>query len=255
MDITSFSKQKVTDSLDEARQKYGTDEDIRLLFVPNRVTEENFEQVCDLYGRIDPNRIDTAIIIESYPEVLDKKLSMPSFDKFMTPFGEVPAHDTLRNEFCDEDDDFFIYDKAYNDQMSLFHHLMMLQAWNTTFSAVSIQLADNDPAIVKELGYVLEDVLAARKALLIFCCDLETQFRQEFENVRTLMKEKSNSPLMNFLNSGESHIKGTGTFIAGAVVAREWGLEVEFLNDGFSDNENISLIGGFGAMRRAPIQV
>jgi AmmeMemoRadiSam system protein B len=112
---------------------------------------------------------------------------------FETPLGNVQVNDYLRNEFCDEDDDFFIYDEAFSEDMSLFQHLMMLQCVSDDFEAVSIKIADENHSIIKELAHVLEEVLAARSSLLIFCCDLEGNRKKEFAQVKKMLEDQSSS--------------------------------------------------------------
>lgn len=250
MDITSFSREQITEGLENAKSRMEAPNDnIRLLFSPTKIDEENFDRVCDIYGRIDPENYETAVIIESFDRTLDKKLPMPSNKYFETSFGKVPVNDYMRNEFCDEDDDFFIHDEGYSKNMSLFHQLMMLQCLDADFSALSVQIADQRAEIVKELAYVLQEVLAPRRALLIFCCDLDNEYKEEFRRMKKLIEEDNRSGLLNYLNSEDSHIKGTTTFITGMLVAHSWGLNLNFL-DGEYDAYSGSLLTGFADLER-----
>ena len=231
--ITSYSREKIQNGLTQAAESGDDKNDhIRILFSPTEINDGNFAQVCDLYSRIDPSNYETAVIIEVHEEVLAKKLPMPSNSSFETPLGPVPVNDYMRNEFCDEDDDFFIYDEAFSENMSLFGQLMMLQCMNDDIEAVSVQIADENHYIIKELVHVLEEVLASRNALLIFCCDLSGDRTKEFKRVKKMLDENSQSSLLNYLNSGNSHITGTAAFVAGIMVAQQWGLELDFICEG-----------------------
>lgn len=245
MNITSFSREQIKEGIDNARERHGdVNDEIRLLFSPERINEENFDRVCDIYSRLDMSNYETVVVIESYGTKLDKKLPMASNSFFETPLGKVPVNDYMRNEFCDEDDDFFIDDEAFNKDISLFQQLMVLQTLTDNFKALSVQIADSDPAIVKEIGYVLEEVLASRSALLIFCCELDNERREEFERILDMVEQKNESGLMNYLNSGESHIAGTTSFITGIIVANKWGLDFNFLRGKYEDYSG-SLITGY----------
>ncbi|MGD8426350.1 MAG: AmmeMemoRadiSam system protein B [Balneolaceae bacterium] len=236
MNITSYSREQIEEGLSKAREhNKGENELIRVLFAPQRIDDDNFDRVCDIYSRLDMSNYDTVVVIESYDEKLDKKLPMCSNSYFETPLGKVPVNDYMRNEFCDEDDDFFIHDAAFGEDISLFQQLMFLQTLSDDFSALSVQIADKDPAIVKELAYVLEEVLAPRNALLIFCCELDNDRKKEFEKIRLMIENDNQSGLLNYLNSGESHIKGTTAFIAGVIVAQKWGLKLNFLRGEYDD--------------------
>ncbi len=227
--ITDYSLEEIQNGLKQAQEKHGEINDyIRILFAPFVIDDHNFDRVCNIYSRLDPANYDTAVIVEVHDEVLDKKLPMASIREYETPFGVVPVNDYLRNELCDEDDDFFIEDGPFNQDMSLFHQLSMLQGSWENFTALGIQIADENHFIVKELAYVLEEVLASRNALIIFCCDLDGNRRKEFKRVKQMIEDKSHSNLLNYLNSGESHIRGTAAFIAGCMVAHRWGNAHEF---------------------------
>lgn len=240
--ITSYTRDQIEAGLEKAFDSHGKYNDhIRVLFAPTNITDKNFEQACNLYSRIDPANYETVVIVEVHEEVLAKKLPMASNIFFETPLGNVQVNDYLRNEFCDEDDDFFIYDEAFSEDMSLFQHLMMLQCVSDDFEAVSIKIADENHYIIKELAHVLEEVLAARSSLLIFCCDLEGNRKKEFAQVKKMLEDQSHSTLLNYLNSGESHITGTAAFIAGIIVAHRWGLRLNFI----SEDTDQSLITGY----------
>lgn len=236
MNITSYTREQIKEGLDKARDRHNEqNENIRLLFAPVQIDDDNFDRACEIYSRLEMSNYDTVVVVESYDEKLDKKLPMASNTFFETPFGKVRVDDYMRNEFCDEDDDFFIHDEAFDKEISLFQQLMFLQTLSDDFSALSVQIADTDPAIVKELAYVLEEVLASRNALIVFCCELDNERKEEFEKVLDILEAENQSGLMNYLNSGESHIKGTTSFIAGIIVAQKWGLDLNFLKGEYED--------------------
>lgn len=244
MNITSYSRRQIQEGLDKARERHGgVNDHIRVLFAPEEINEDNFKRACDIYSRVDMSNYETVVIVESYDEKLDKKLPMASNSFFETSLGKVPVNDYMRNEFCDEDDDFFIHDEAFNKNISLFQQLMFLQSLSDNFEALSIQIADPDPAIVKEIGYVLEEVLASRSALLIFSCELDNDRQEEFEKVIDMVDSQNQSGLMNYLNSGESKIMGTTSFIAGIIVAQKWELDLHFLRGKYEDYSGSLLTG------------
>lgn len=250
MNITSYSREKIQEGIANAKKKHdGPNDHIRLLFSPIEINDSNFERACDIYSRIDPDNYETIIIVESYDEVLDKKLPMPSNMMFETPLGEVKVNDYMRNEFCDEDDDFFIHDEGFSEDMSLFDQLMMLQCTCKDFSVVSVQIADMGQAIVKELAHVMQEVLAPRRALIVFCCNLNNDRKKEFSNIKKMLDNDNESGLLNYLNSGESHIEGATTFIAGVLVAKAWELEVNFLNGEYQDYTG-SLLTGYAERQK-----
>lgn len=247
MNITSHSREQITEGLNRAREKNrgAASDHIRVLFSPITIDENNLEQVSDIYSRIDPANYETVVVVETYGEKLDKRLPMPSNRFFETSLGKVRVNDYMRNEFCDEEDDFFIHDEGFSRDMSLFQQLMMLQCAFEEFSVLSVQVADQEPAIVKELAWVLEEVLASRRALVVFCCELDNTRTEEFIKVRGMIDDNNQSGLLNYLNSGESHIRGISSFIAGVLVADAWKLDLNFLNGEYNDYKG-SLVTAYG---------
>lgn len=237
MNITSYSRDRINRGLNRAKEenREGQSDHIRVLFSPVTIGDSNFHSACDIYSRIDPQNYETVVVIESYEEELEKRLPMASNRYFETPLGKVPVNDYMRNEFCDEEDDFFIHDEGFSDEMSLFQQLMLLQCTFEEFSVLSVQIADKGPAIVKELAYVVEEVLASRRALVVICCELENSRRVEFEKIREMIESENRSGLLNYLNSGDSHIRGTSAFVAGVLVANSWNLDLNFLTGHYPD--------------------
>ncbi len=250
MNITSFSREKIKEGLAKAKARHKEPNDhIRLLFAPTEINESNFERACDIYSRIDPENYETVVVIESYDKVLDKKLPMPSNKFFETPLGKVEVNDYMRNEFCDEDDDFFIHDEGFNKEMSLFQQLMIMQCLFEDYSVLSVQIADMGQAIVKELAHVLQEVLAPRRALIVFCCQLDNDCKAEFKRISDLLDSDNDSGLLNYLNSGDSQMEGVATFIAGILVSKAWELDISFLQSEKNNYEG-SLLTGYAERQK-----
>jgi AmmeMemoRadiSam system protein B len=251
MDIRSYTREEIEAGVDKAYHETDTHGEgtVRVLFAPTEINDENFEQACDIYSRLKGHSYDTVVIVESLRETLDHKLPMPSKKRFTTPLGEVPVNDTLRNVFCDEDDDFFIDDEGYHEDLSLFSQLMMLQCTLDSFDAVSLQIADESPAIIKELAYVLEDVMRIRNALIVFCCDMSGEKQKDFKRLKNVLEDKNPQYLINFLNQDEQPINGRASFLAGVLVTQKWDLNLQFLNGKYAGNPSNNLLTGYAEMK------
>lgn len=232
MNITSLSRNKIKAGLNRAEP--GTEPSqgrTRILFSPQKITEKNFDSACSVYSQVGADDFKTAVVVESSPGDAEKKLAMPSFKTITTHLGEVDANDLLRNDFADEDDDFFINDNAFNRDVSLYDQTIMLQCVLRDFTVSHIQVTDENSFIINELAAALEEILASRKALLICCCDLDEAEKKEIEEVIEMLESGNKSALMNYLNGGNSNIKGVGSFMTGLLVAKKWGLKIHFESD------------------------
>ena len=214
---------------------------IKLLFVPTHIDPDNPEELTSIYKNVCSSNFDTLVVIESYKGELEKKLSIPSNHSFTTPFGEVSVNDKLRNELCDEEDDFYISDGGMSDKMSLYTQLMMLQVCQDDFDVVSIQIGDYDPAIVKELAFALDELFRNRNALLVFCCDLPSSNSAELEKLKSLIESNNESGLHHYLNSKEKEVEGARAFMTGVLVSKYWNLHIWFT----PVNEKTTYTGGF----------
>lgn len=251
MDITSFSREKIENGLAKAASKLPEKpENVRILITPRTINEENFEEVCEIYSRLSHNKYDTVVIVESHPDSADKKLPMPSFKSVDTPLGKVKANDKLRNDFADEDDDFFINDDAFDEGVSLYNQLMMLQCALDDFDILSIQITDESSFIVKELAFALEEILASKNALIVFCCDLDRKHLEEFQQLEAYIDNWNMLTMMNYLNSGESFVEGIGALVASLIVAKKWNLKVQFRPSDDSSGSNKNLITGFASIEQ-----
>ena len=216
MDITSFSLEQVKKGLHKAEEKTeNIEQPIRLIFSPGKINEENFHKVCSSYCRLNSDDYNSVIIIESRPGEADRKLTMPSTSEIETPFGTVKLNDKLRNDFADEDDDFFINDEAFTSGRSIQGPLMMMQTIMDDFSALLIQMTDENSFIVRELANALAEITMSNSALVIFCCDLEAANSEDLNKILHVVNSGNESGLMNLLNRGEIDFNGVGTFVAG----------------------------------------
>lgn len=230
MNVQQLTKPEIRNHIENAKHLNTNAKHVRMLFVPNNIDDENFGEICTTYKTVVNQEFDTVVIIESYTGHLQKKLAMPSNKEFKTRFGEVPVNDFLRNEFCDEEDDFFIADEGYSKQMSLYTQLPILQSCFNDFEVVSLQIGDYDPAIIRELAFTLDELLLSKNALIVFCCDVPAANPEELEQLRSLVIKNNESGLMHYLNSNEKTVQGARAFMSGILVARSWGYDVEFLD-------------------------
>lgn len=230
MEVNSLTQKEIKEDITKAKNLNFNTEHVRILFVPNQIDESNFGELCTTYKTVIDQDFDTVVVIESYTGHLQKKLAMPSNKHFTTRFGDVPVNDFLRNEFCDEEDDFFIADEGFSEEMSLFTQLPILQSCFTDFEVLSLQIGDYDPAIVRELAFTLDELLLHKKALIVFCCDVPASNPEELEKLRSLVVDNRESGLLHYLNSNEKTVKGARAFMSGILVARSWGYDVQFLD-------------------------
>jgi len=227
METEGLTGEQISKEIERARKLVNeSHETVRIVFSPTNVERENIREVAQIYGRIGKADYETVVIVESSPGEAEKKIPMSSHKIYTTSIGTVQVNDRLRNDFCDEDDDFFIDDEAFTVDMSLFDQLKVLQCLLDEFSVLSIQITDEGSFIVKELANALEEILTSKNALIVICCDLDPKLKKEYVKIWNLIQKGETSTLMNYLNSDDFVPEGKGVLIAGLMVANAWGLKL-----------------------------
>lgn len=216
---------------------------VKIMFVPDKSSFDD-NQMKDLYAQINGTNYDTVVFLETNIKVTDKKIPMVTFSNFESVFGDITVNDIMRNEFCDEDDDFFIDDHAASAQMEIYKHLPYLKAALGDFKVVSIQICDEDPAIVREVSYVLSEIMGGRNALLMVACSLPGD-HYSINEIKRLLQSGDQSNIMNLLNSGDYKVSGSAAFQSGVFVGYNWGLDFRFMD---VQDAKKSALAGFGVL-------
>lgn len=216
---------------------------VKILFVPDHASGSD-KQIQQVYKTIDGATFDTVVFVESRIMDITKKIPMPSIAEFDTESGSFMVNDALRNEFCDEDDDFFIDNSAHGKDMQIYRHLPLLKSAIGEFKVVSVPICDDDPAIVRELDYVLSEIMGGRNILLVVACSMPSD-NANVQQLYELVNSGDISNLMNRVNSGDCGMSGSAAFMGGVLIAKSWELSVKFLS---AKSDNDSAIAGFAVL-------
>lgn len=224
-----FKQEEINERLAKSSDKItGETHPLKIIFSPTSLNHYSIDRFSDIYSHVSERDFDTVVIVESQPGTTEKKLPMPSHKVFSTRFGDVKVNERLRNELCDEDDDFFIDDEAFSKDLSLFDQLLFIQNRLQDFSVLSIQITDESPAIIKELSAALEEILASRNALLVFCCDIHHLDPEVLDKAMTQFEKKNMAGLINTIKSADVSMTGAGSFLAGLLIAEKWNTKLTF---------------------------
>lgn len=251
MNILSYRKEQISEAIAEANKSV-KEQNTRILFVPHEINDQNFKQVSEVYASISPHNFDTIVILEGVDKELKKSICIPDVESFKTPYGEVPVNMKLANDFCDEEDDFYLTNEAYSDGLSLFQQLPMLQfVQSGGFSAVSIQVSNQErSSILRELSIVMTDVLSAYNSLTICCCDMHIDQKEKLDLLMNYHEARDTSNLKYLINQEEVIVRGKSPLLTGMLMAQIWDLDVQFLDGEYSSQEGYSLIAGYAVNKR-----
>ncbi|MBP3192919.1 AmmeMemoRadiSam system protein B [Natronogracilivirga saccharolytica] len=230
-----------------ASMPYCGQDGLRMLFLPPRMTTQNADEFCFVYRQIMDTDYDTIVIIEPDSWHAKRKIQLLAGRSVETPSGPVPLDERLRDDFCDEEDDFYIREDADVTHLGFFDHLQMLQLTQNDFSVVGMQLMDESPPIVQELTFVLKEIMPFKNGLIVFCCEMPAQYQDTFDKLTRAISEENDTRLNNLIYSGESHIHGAGVFLSGVMAARYREREIRFYrtSSGNPDDNLLSAHAGF----------
>ncbi|HKI47603.1 MAG TPA: AmmeMemoRadiSam system protein B [Balneolales bacterium] len=250
MNSLSYTKEQILDAIKEAC-KTAVEQNTRILFLPNEINDKNFRQVCEVYASIYPHNFDTIVILEGVDRELKKGICIPDLESFKTPFGSVPVNTRLADDFCDEEDDFYITNESYHEGLSLFQQLQMLQVVQSGYSVVSIQVSNQESSsILRELSIVMSDVLTAYNSLTICCCDMHIDQKDKLDLLMNYHVARDTSNLKYLINQEDVLVHGKSPLLTGMLLAQIWDLDIQFLDGTYSTTDGNSLIAGYAVNKR-----
>jgi len=228
-----FSREELLGRIDA--HPYCGQDGIRMIFLPPRLTEQNVDEFTYIYRQIKDTGYEVAVIVEQDQFVSHRKLPALPGNTVRTEFGTLRMEERLRDDFCDEEDDFFIREKTDFSHLGFFDHVSMLQLVQKDIAVLGLQMLDESPPLVQELTFVLKEILPFKNALTIFCCELPARHQKIYQTLRNVIMEGNDTRLLNLIYSGESQIKGAGIFLAGLSTVRAREREIRFFRDQASD--------------------
>jgi hypothetical protein len=191
------------------------------LIVPDSNLQRGGPVSALAYKLLEGRTYDTVIVIAPSHGGAFERLAICSVNQYRTPLGEVPVNDRLRNELCDEDDDIFIDDQGHYHTEGVDVQLPFLQrVLSDDFDVVPIVMGSEAPALCRELGHAIGEVMYGQRVLVIASADLlsvEGDALSEFEQA---LETYDTSRLMHLLGSEQIRVEGMGAVIA-AVLAAE----------------------------------
>lgn len=229
MDTPIYTKSRIESGLEAARRPADEGQPTpRVLFAPGALSPGTFQQLCTLYSRLRPGDFENVVIVESDASHKGARIPVNALDRFETPLGSVPVNDRLRNEFCDEDDDFYVDEGHTPPSPALTAQLVMLQAALGQFSAVSIRMLGDEPFLIREVAGALDELLANRSTLVVCCCQLNPGKQAEFEQINDRISKGDTGGLLAQLNADPGLLEGAASFAAGVLLCRNWNLDIRF---------------------------
>ncbi len=212
--------QEVEDLLGDARPEPIQGE-LLALIVPDSNLRSGGPVAAEAYKLLEGRDIKLVLIVAPSHDGSFDRLAICKVDAYHTPLGPVPVNDALRNELCDEDDDIFIDDRGHYHTEGVDVQLPFLQhVLGDGFSIVPIVMGSETPALCRELGQAIGEVMYGHRALVIASADLLEVEGDAMERFETALENFDTTTLLHLLGSEQIRVEGMGAVIAAVLAAQ-----------------------------------
>jgi AmmeMemoRadiSam system protein B len=190
--------------------------------------------LAETYRHIASAKYDLVVLLAPAVQKFNR-LTISGFGYFATPLGELELSDYVRNELCDEDDDFFISEQGLETCSAIEVQLPFIQRALAAHHAPRILpmlIGNQSIELCNEAAAALSEVLMSKNALLIAlnCFALSPANTHLIEDFQAGLRAQDYNALMRLaIMHGEQLGTGLGAFavasrISGALGAKNFHL-------------------------------
>lgn len=191
------------------------------LIVPDSNLKSGGPIAAEAYKLLEGRDIKLVLIVAPSHDGSFDRLAICKVDAYHTPLGSVPVNDALRNELCDEDDDIFIDDRGHYHTEGVDVQLPFLQhVLGDGFSIVPIVMGSETPALCRELGQAIGEVMYGHRALVVASADLLKVEDDAMERFEAALENFDTTTLLHLLGSERIKVEGMGAVIATVLAAQ-----------------------------------
>ena len=191
------------------------------LIVPDSNLRSGGPISAEAYKLLKGREVDLVIVVAPSHDGTFDRLSICKVDTYRTPLGDVQVNDAIRNELCDEDDDIFLDDQGHYHTEGVDVQLPFLQhVLGEGFTVVPIVMGGETPALCRELGTAVGEVMYGHNALVIASADLIDIEGDAMERFETALADFDTTALMHLLGSEQVKVEGMGAVIVAVLAAQ-----------------------------------
>jgi len=193
---------------------------VQALIVPDTNLRHNRDIAAAVYRYVEGRTYDTVILVAPSHDGSFRRLTICSVDTYHTPLGDVPIDDRVRHELCDEDDDIFIDDSGHfhtegvNVQLPFLQHLM-----TEPFAIVPVVMGNEDPALCRELGSAIGEVMYNRRTLVVASVDIRATSEEALDELAAHLAAGAVSELFTLINGDRMELEGKGALMVALIAS------------------------------------
>jgi AmmeMemoRadiSam system protein B len=201
---------------------------LRTLLVPLGHYAHVLPTLAEGYRHIESARCELAVFIAPTVDKYER-LMISGYGYFATPLGDVELSDYVRNELCDEDDDFFISELGLPKGSSIEIQLPLLQRTigkHHSLRIVPLLIGNQTIDLCNEAATALSEILTSKNALIVAVnnFNLSTENTPLVEEFMAGMREEDYDALIRMaVMHGETLGSGLGAWAIAARVSHSLG--------------------------------
>ncbi len=142
---------------------------VRTLLMPHGDYKHVLPTLAEGYRHIESSRYELVVFVAPTVDTYDR-LMISGYGYFGTPLGNIELSDYVRNELCDEDDDFFISELGLPKGSSIEIQLPLLQRTigkHHSLRIVPLLVGNQTIDLCNEAATALSEILTSKNALVI----------------------------------------------------------------------------------------
>lgn len=191
------------------------------LIVPDSNLKSGGPVAAEAFKLLEGRDIKLVIVVAPSHDGAFDRLAICRVDQYHTPLGDVPVDDAVRNELCDEDDDIFLDDQGHYHTEGVDVQLPFLQqVLGDGFSVVPVVMGSETPALCRELGQAIGEVMYGHRALVVASADLLHIEGDAMERFERALESFDTTTLLHLLGSEQIKVEGMGAVIAAVLAAQ-----------------------------------
>lgn len=189
--------------------------DILAVIVPGDIEGEHGPLAADVYACLKAQEpYETVMVVSPSRTGRFRRMTIPGADVYRSAAGDFRIDDTVRNELCDEDDDFFVDDTGqYADQGAL-AQIPFLKAALDDFKIVPVVMGEESPDFCRELATALGEIMFNRRTLVLATATITSGDAEGLSHLAQLLMDRDADRLLQFLTDGEVVVEGKGAVVS-----------------------------------------
>jgi MEMO1 family protein len=223
--------------------------DVKTMLLPYDDYALVLNQLAQAYCAASSANYDLVVLL-SPADAPFNRIAISAYGYLETPLGKLEINDYVRNELCDEDDDFFISEEGL-DTPSIELHLPLLQRTlgkHAPFKVLPIVMGNQTVDLCGEVSSALSEIFQSKKVLLIALCNFSLSAQPHLDDyIRSLAAQDYGALLRYAVVQGSVIGTGLGVVAVMARVAHALGAKrfTEFSRNENSDTKKIYLSAAF----------